>query len=173
MAKTHLSRVAIKAILTTPNQPNDEPSKARYRGRSGRPFCCFLSDLFLANEQIPLKDRKSDAAICKIVCAEFVKYPDLVGRLEEGKYSINYYRAYYNGGRLVRGHSPQKISFRWGYGSLQGLPVSFIYGNRELTIDEIIRHIRRYRGNTFPLLHDLPRVPKIVKHLIEEGLIDG
>jgi hypothetical protein len=171
MAKLYLGKAAIKAMLNSPNLPNDEPAKARYRGRSGRPFSCFLIDLFLLNETIPLKDRKTDAALCKIICDEFVKIPELVKRLEEGEYSINYYRTYYNRGRLVKGRVPKKVSFRYGFGALQGVPVSFIYGNRELTPEEIIVHIRKFRGNNWPLLHDLPRVPKLIKLFIEEGLI--
>lgn len=165
------SKAALRAILNSPNAPDPPKAQVRYVGRSGRSLCNYLVDLFHLNEEVQLKYRKSDSALQKIVCEEFVKIPEVVKRIEEGQYTINYYRTYYNRGRLVPSRPPQKISFRYGFGSLAGTPVNLRTGNRELTPEEVVAHIKRYRGNFWPILHDLPRTPKLVKYLLAEGLI--
>lgn len=164
-------RAAYSAILRAENERDPKRRSARYTGRSGRGFFDYLADLFTLNEHLPLRQRKSDSTLQQLIKEEFVKIPDIVRRIESSRYSINYYRNYFNSGRLIQYRRPERISFRWGSGCLTGLPVNFVTGTRELTVEEIVKHIRRYRGTFAPLANDLPQVPSILKAMLVEGLI--
>lgn len=186
------SEAAIRSVLAARSLPDVTSKRGDprsvlnwghgYIGKNGRRYTDYWADLFEINEVLAPRDKKTDKTLVELVCQEFIRYPDLIDRLKNGtvyktrpdklvRYTANYYRTYWNQGRLIKHRIPAHISFRWGYGSLQGYPVNFRSGSRVLTLDEVVTHIRRYRGWNCDLDQDFPRCPFLRKQAFAAGLI--
>ncbi len=147
LAAAKVGSAALNVMKKQPNKPDKKRSFGRRKGvTSHRTFSEYIYDLFMVNECLAQPLKKSDATLQEILLAEF---PDiqLKHQFEKGTYTINDLRTRFNRGRFGNPKGlPPRVSFRYGYGKLQGLPVNFRTGTRRLTTSEATIYIRKYRG---------------------------
>ena len=113
-----LSPVAVAEVGGIEKTPDArKPRMPRYSEgmKTGLSVFQFLSSLFQANELLPRSRKMTDAEIERKIVNEFPEQPISEHlSLRPRKYTVNWYRNRYNGGRFSSGQVPcLEIDQRW------------------------------------------------------------